>query len=818
MAKNEYGFDPKGGIEFTNDTASFRSVKTSEVAVQDNRSTPNRAFDDVSSRTETNISQIGSSIHNAFSYSEGNVVRAASSAVKVPKVKNDEKLQKNIELNEKLGTSFEVKNGNTSMRKQAKGYSGKGKSTLYLNDGTEIVKNGDKIKKVRKGQQRPDNYGFLVDKNKGLFKEGSNKDNYRQARKKQIYSDKNLAEMGVIDRNLSKKRSKALQQRARRDFLRSNFDFYEVDEEEIQDSGKQALKNARNGATGASDFIEDLKYDLKKHQVNKAKRAQKRSIKKEYARAFREAYKEGGVAEVARRSKEQLSLIIAKKKEEVAKKAKDSLKKIGIGGAVILIFLFLFLLLIIAISSTTTGTVSSLAYQSDIVAIESAESYLVEREQALLSDIRNFQTDYPGYDHYWILPDGYEIGHNAYDLINYLCAAFPGFTWDSGMQGVVDILFDEMYDVQISTYDTTGYTYNPDKVNDDGTIGGMDEYTITNIEMYITTKSLYEVTYGTLSETEKAYYNAYQETGGFAQHFDSPFDFNWLSNITRTFGNTYNPNTDSTDYNWGIDVAIGNGSSVYAACTGFVTAVGYDATYGNYVEITADDGYKMVVAGISQFVGVGFSVEKGTVIGSAQSSSVHVETIDANGYYRNPIFMLSCVNPETSSGDATGFGSYESGAARMTVNNGGAPEVVPYTMQTRAEFGLPEVYDDPEIENLVSYAEQFLGMPYKLGGHTRAGMDCCNFVSYVLRNSGYYDVPQSSVDGLYNRCTVVDEPQPGDLVFFVNTTGKGPDILSHVGLYIGNGVMIHCGNPCKFSNINTPYWQQYFKCYARLNR
>ena len=119
---------------------------------------------------------------------------------------------------------------------------------------------------------------------------------------------------------------------------------------------------------------------------------------------------------------------------------------------------------------------------------------------------------------------------------------------------------------------------------------------------------------------------------------------------------------------------------------------------------------------------------------------------------------------------------------------------------------------------MIAEAEKFLGYPYVWGGSSPAtSFDCSGFVSWVINNCGVgWNVGRLSASGLLSICTRVSpaNAKPGDLIFFqgtYNTSGA-----SHVGIYLGDGKMIHCGNPVKISSINTAYWQQHFYCYGRI--
>lgn len=135
------------------------------------------------------------------------------------------------------------------------------------------------------------------------------------------------------------------------------------------------------------------------------------------------------------------------------------------------------------------------------------------------------------------------------------------------------------------------------------------------------------------------------------------------------------------------------------------------------------------------------------------------------------------------------------------------------------EYEIPgEELTDERFANMVREAEKYLGYPYVWGGSSPStSFDCSGFVSYVINHCGNgWDVGRLTANGLKNYCTIIspEEAKPGDLIFFqgtYNTSGA-----SHVGIYVGNGMMLHCGNPISYASINTSYWQQHFYCYGRI--
>ena len=145
----------------------------------------------------------------------------------------------------------------------------------------------------------------------------------------------------------------------------------------------------------------------------------------------------------------------------------------------------------------------------------------------------------------------------------------------------------------------------------------------------------------------------------------------------------------------------------------------------------------------------------------------------------------------------------------------GSAYVDRYVTNPPAGYEVPGEYlDDETFAAMLSEAEKYLGYPYVWGGSSPAtSFDCSGFVSWVINHSGW-NVGRLGAQGLYNICTRTSSPRPGDLVFFKGTYDT-PGV-SHVGIYVGDGMMIHCGDPISYANLNTSYWQSHFYAYGRL--
>ena len=166
------------------------------------------------------------------------------------------------------------------------------------------------------------------------------------------------------------------------------------------------------------------------------------------------------------------------------------------------------------------------------------------------------------------------------------------------------------------------------------------------------------------------------------------------------------------------------------------------------------------------------------------------------------------------------FGMYATYMATL----GNRPDLFPgsgyigkYVEGSYTDYDIPpEVLDDEVFAAIIKEAEKYLGYPYVWGGSSPStSFDCSGFVSWVINHSGW-DVGRLGAQGLCNICTPVPSAnvKPGDLVFFTGTYDT-PGV-SHVGIYVGNNMMIHCGDPISYANLNSNYWQSHFYRYGRL--
>ena len=522
------------------------------------------------------------------------------------------------------------------------------------------------------------------------------------------------------------------------------------------------------------------------------KRLQKQRIKREYARARRAGQAVKNTKEAAAKSANFITKV-AKKIQEIASRNVSLLVTIGI-------FALLLIMIMTAISSCgamfSDGMSTTLAgsYMSVPAEIDAADLAFSELEMELQKEINNIETDYPDYDEYRYNLDA--IGHDPFVLISYLSAVHTEFTV-SEVQSEIESLFEEMYELTLNpTTETRTRTVTDPETGEETE----EEYTVTILEVTLTATDLGVVVAGHMNEEQKEIYALYNETHGLTQQFYTPLNLYWYSYVSSYYGYRINPVTGQEQFHRGVDIAVPTGTTVLAAMDGTVTTATYDASYGNYVVIEDSNGYCTKYAHMDTLsVSAGQTVTHGTTIGttgntgSSTGSHLHIECL-YNGEYYNPLFYFDV-------GEGTLYGESPGG--------GGSPgNVIP-----------PDSYDDATVQALMEEVARYLGYPYVWGGSSPStSFDCSGFVCWVFTNSGVHNLPRTTAQGIYDQCTPVSaaDAKAGDIIFFTGTYNS-PGPVSHVGIYCGNGVMIHCGDPIKYASINTPYWQSHFYSFGRLN-
>lgn len=529
-----------------------------------------------------------------------------------------------------------------------------------------------------------------------------------------------------------------------------------------------------------------------------AKLAYKKRLKRKYAKAARDAYKKG------KRAKDT-----AVTTEKIAKKVVQAIKNHPIACLVIGLLLFLIIFIASAFSSCasigagTGGIVSASSYQADDYTISQAELTYTEWETDLQMEIDDIENTHPGYDEYHYQIDAIE--HDPYVLMGYLTAVYGEFdsaTAETAMRG----LFNSQYNLSVteevqrktrteSRTDPTTHRQSATEVE--------YEYKILNVKL--TTTPLERVVASRMNAEQKEICELLMTTKGCRQYVGNVFgDTNWIPYVTSYYGYRVHPISGDKNYHTGVDIGMSQGTEIRAGHDGTVTIAGENGDYGLCVELSGEtpEGKNLVTkyGHCSQIlVSVGDTVSAGDVIakvgstGNSTGPHLHLEVL-VDGDYLNPLFFAE-------TGDET--------ERHLPTGTGRSGSYTNYSVP-------PSALSDARFRAILTEAEKYLGYPYVWGGSSpEESFDCSGFVSWVINHSGW-DVGRQGVLGLEDFCTTIapSEAKPGDLIFFERTY----DVVgaSHVGIYVGDGMMIHCGDPISYTSINTSYWQEHFLHFGRL--
>ncbi|NBH98752.1 peptidase [Anaerotruncus sp. 1XD22-93] len=564
-----------------------------------------------------------------------------------------------------------------------------------------------------------------------------------------------------------------------------------------QIKGKEQKQRAKVAKLEKKQFKKEVNFQYQKFleenpQMQKKvlqKRLQKQRIKREYIKARKKAATSKAAEQAFEKTKNG-TVTVARKLQEFARKNAGLLVTIGI-------MVLLLMMIMVSVSSCgamfadTQSTILAASYLSEPKEIDAADLQLTRLELDLQNEIDRVETDYPGYDEYSYNLG--EIGHNPFTLISYLSAVHTEFT-ASEVESGIQALFDEMYTLTLTpdTETRTRTVTDPDTGEE-----SEEEYEVSILRVTLTVIPLESLVAGKMDTEQAEIFAMYGETNGLLQEFASPLNLYWYYYVSSYYGYRKNGGTGNEELHRGVDIAVPTGTTVYAAHDGTVTAAAYDSHYGNYVVIEKD-GYTTKYAHMDSLsVSAGQQITKGTVIGttgntgSSTGSHLHIGCL-YNGEYYNPLFYFDV-------GEGTLYGE----------TPGGAPgNAVP-----------PDAYDDTSVQALMEEAAKYLGYPYVWGGSSPStSFDCSGYVCWVFTNSGVHNLPRTTAQGIYDQCTPVSasDAKAGDIIFFTGTYNSA-GAVSHVGIYCGNGVMIHCGDPISYANINSSYWQSHFYSFGRLN-
>lgn len=462
--------------------------------------------------------------------------------------------------------------------------------------------------------------------------------------------------------------------------------------------------------------------------------------------------------------------------ENMTVKAKIALKEIikrnramfaGIG-----IFALLFLVIAVSLGSCSAsiegaGSVIGITtYPSSDEDIYAAENRYAALESALNQQINEMERRHPNYDEYQY--NIAEIGHNPYHLISYLTAKYGDWTY-SDVENELQSLFEAQY--HLNTEGRTETVTETRNVRVGESLGQVVTSGYCNCRICC----------GVWSGGPTA--SGAYPTANHTIAVDASNPFVPIGTKVVMNGVEYTVEDTGAFARYGVQFDVYYDNHAAASAHGHQTWEAYIADDNGSQEVTVTSTSTKKILYVTLTNGSFDAVARANL--NAEQLIIYNAL---NTTYGNRNYLWD-VNNVTSGSGGNGM-SYE----------------IP-----------PEALQDEEFARMIREAEKYLGVPYVWGGYSPSGFDCSGFVSYVINHCGNgWNYGRLTADGLRGVCTYVSpqEAKPGDLIFFqgtYNTSGA-----SHVGIYVGNNMMIHCGDPIHYSNISTSYWQQHFMCFGRL--
>ena len=509
---------------------------------------------------------------------------------------------------------------------------------------------------------------------------------------------------------------------------------------------------------------------------------QKQAIKQEYAaaKAGRSAGTAAGSstaggarsAEGAAQATERGFAGIKKKAKDLGEKAFIAVKEnphiILIGGILAII--------VLVISSSLSSCSAMLSGSGNVVLatsftatdedIRGAEADYCALEKELRERIRQIQEDNPDYDEYEI--DTGEINHNPYELAAFLTVLYEDYTREE-VQRTLREIFEAQYE-----YSTSHRTE-----------------TVTETKQVRVGESLGQV-------VTSGYCNCPICCG------------RWSGGPTAS--GVY-PTADHTIAVDAYNPFVPMGTKVIMNGTEYtVEDTGNFDRYGVQFDVYYDDHWTATLHGHKTWEAYIADDNGSNVVEVTKTETKRILTVEVTNHTLNSVV------------EAWGLSDDQLERYRILVSQRGNRDYLfadnIYANPSEVlHYDIPgEALSDVRFARMITEAEKYLGYPYVWGGASPStSFDCSGFVSWVINHCGNgWNYGRLTADGLKGICAIIprSEAKPGDLIFFqgtYNTSGA-----SHVGIYVGNGMMIHCGNPIQYASIDTSYWQQHFYCFGRL--
>ena len=515
-----------------------------------------------------------------------------------------------------------------------------------------------------------------------------------------------------------------------------------------------------------SDSSNEAKKAIQKEAEQKKQSALKKLLQKKRYQKQYQAAKQGKAAKDAavvnaQRFTEKAKVAV----KELVYQNRNLLLSIGI-------MVLLFALMATSLSSCaalfqgSTNAIVSTSYSSEDEYIYAAENAYVALENALNEQINQMKETHSDYDEFQFQID--EIGHNPYQLISYLTVKYGGFTYAEVADEIKEI-FKEQYGLY--TDSTRETVTEKKKVKVGESLGQVVTSGYCNCPICCGQWSGGPTASG-------AYPQANHTIAVDASNPFVPMGTHVIMN-----GVEYVVEDTGANTRYGVQFDVYYGDHASASAHGHQTWEAYiaDSNGSQEVEVTTTREVNRLDVTLTNHYLDNFLRNRMT--------DKEQERYDAyNKYYGNRDYLFDLNSIPTG---GAGFG-----------------------------YDIPaEALSDPQFAKMIREAEKYLGYPYVWGGASPAtSFDCSGFVCWVINNCGNgWNVGRTTADGLRSYCSYVSpsDAKPGDLIFFQGTYDTPG--ASHVGIYVGNNMMNHCGNPMNYTSIASSYWQQHFMAFGRIH-
>lgn len=541
----------------------------------------------------------------------------------------------------------------------------------------------------------------------------------------------------------------------------------------LRESRKQSARLTENMLDEAENsrlmfdaaYGNQAKNAVKREADQKKKSAlQKLLQKKRYQKQYRAAKESKKAKDAAITSAQRFT-----------EKTKDAVKMVAAQNkgifATVALFGLIFVLIAASFSSCSavlqggSSAIISTSYSSTDEDIYAAENAYKALEEALNTQINQIESRHPDYDEYRYQID--EIGHNPYQLISYLTVKYGGFTYAEVADEIKEI-FQQQYG--INTQSTRETVTETKTVRVGESLGQVVTSGYCNCSICC----------GQWSGGPTA--SGAMPTANHTIAVDATNPFVPIGTHVVMNGVEYVVEDTGAFARYGVQFDVYYDNHAAASAHGHQTWEAYiaDSNGSQEVEVTTTKEVNRLDVTMTNH-------NLDTVLRSRMTEEEQERYDEYNRYYGNRDYLFDLNSIPTGS---SGFG---------------------YTIPG-------EALSDPQFAKMIREAEKYLGVPYVWGGYSPSGFDCSGFVSWVINNCGNgWNIGRCTADELRSHCSQVSpsEAKPGDLIFFqgtYNTSGA-----SHVGIYVGNNMMIHCGKPVQYTSIASSYWQEHFMAFGRLH-